>query len=150
MPALNSSTIAEMEVTASRFLYLAAILGTRLCAYDFFSSAVRRQLSALHRGIVQKTYPANLPPAAVGLGERLRQMIENNRKRSIKPTEKASAAIIRDALLHGWGAVFIPDSCGVKIAGGKWERKPFSYHAGRGSCGTLGLIALFRHLAIHH
>ncbi|KAF8278105.1 putative target of rapamycin (TOR) kinase 1 [Trypanosoma cruzi] len=48
-----------------------------------------------------------------------------NRKRIIKPTEKASAAIITDASLHGWGAVFIPDSGDVKIAGGKWERKPF-------------------------
>ncbi|PWV16043.1 putative target of rapamycin (TOR) kinase 1 [Trypanosoma cruzi] len=59
------------------------------------------------------------------LGERLRHTIENNRKRIIKPTEKASAAIITDASLHGWGAVFIPDSGDVKIAGGKWERKPF-------------------------
>ncbi|RNE98838.1 putative profilin, partial [Trypanosoma cruzi] len=50
---------------------------------------------------------------------------EYNRKRIIKPTEKASAAIITDASLHGWGAVFIPDSGDVKIAGGKWERKPF-------------------------
>ncbi|ESS61610.1 target of rapamycin (TOR) kinase 1 [Trypanosoma cruzi Dm28c] len=125
MPALNSLTIAEMEATASRFLYAAAILGTRLCDYYFFIKAVRRRLSALNRGIVQETSPANLPPAAVGLGERLRQMIENNRKRIINSTEKASAAIIADASLHGWGAVFIPDSGDVKIAGGKWEKKPF-------------------------
>ncbi|KAF8277310.1 hypothetical protein TcBrA4_0111690 [Trypanosoma cruzi] len=32
MPSLNPLTIAEMEVVASRFLYAAAILGTRLCA----------------------------------------------------------------------------------------------------------------------
>ncbi|RNC56917.1 putative mucin-associated surface protein (MASP), partial [Trypanosoma cruzi] len=102
MPALNSSTIAEMEVTASRLLYLAAILGTRLCDYHFFIKAVRRRLSALNRGIVQETSPANLPPSAVGLGERLRHIIGNNRKRIIKPTEKASAAIIADASLHGW------------------------------------------------
>ncbi|RNF13455.1 putative profilin, partial [Trypanosoma cruzi] len=50
---------------------------------------------------------------------------EHNCKRSIKPTEKASAAIITDASLHGWVAVFIPYPGGVKIAGGKWERKPF-------------------------
>ncbi|KAF8281172.1 putative target of rapamycin (TOR) kinase 1 [Trypanosoma cruzi] len=72
-----------------------------------------------------ETSPANLLPSAVGLGERLRHSIENNRKRNIKPTEKASAAIITDAALHGWGAVFIPYSGDVKIAGGKWERKPF-------------------------
>ncbi|RNF04699.1 serine/threonine protein phosphatase [Trypanosoma cruzi] len=58
-------------------------------------------------------------------GEGLRHTIENNRKRIIEPTEKASAAITRDASLHGWGAVFIPDSGGVKTAGWKWERKPF-------------------------
>ncbi|KAF5214758.1 hypothetical protein ECC02_012608 [Trypanosoma cruzi] len=125
MPAFNSLTIAEMEVMASRFLYTAAILGTRLCDYYFFIKAVRRRLSALNRGIVQETSPANLPPSAVGLGERLRHIIENNRKRIINPTEKASAAIITDASLHGWGAVFLPDSGDVKIAGGKWKRRPF-------------------------
>ncbi|PWV09922.1 putative target of rapamycin (TOR) kinase 1 [Trypanosoma cruzi] len=125
MPAPNSSTIAEMEVMASRFLYAAAILGRRLCAYYFLITAVRRRLSALNRGIVLETSPANLPPSAVGLGERLRHIIGNNRKRIIKLTERASAAIITDASLHGWGAVFIPDSGDVKIAGGKWEKKPF-------------------------
>ncbi|EKG01720.1 retrotransposon hot spot (RHS) protein, putative [Trypanosoma cruzi] len=114
-----------MEVMASRFLYAAAILCTRLCDCYFFINAVRRRLTALHQGIVQETSPANLPPSAVGLGERLRHIIENNRKRNIKPTEKASAAIITDASLHGWGAVFIPDSGDVKLAGGKWEGKPF-------------------------
>ncbi|KAF5221815.1 putative target of rapamycin (TOR) kinase 1 [Trypanosoma cruzi] len=101
MPALNSSTIAEMELMASRFLYAAAIFDTRLCDYYVFRKVVRRRLSALNRGIVQETSPANLPPSAVGLGERLRHIIENNRKRIIKPTEKASAAIIADASLHG-------------------------------------------------
>ncbi|RNF14725.1 target of rapamycin (TOR) kinase 1 [Trypanosoma cruzi] len=66
MPLLNSLTIAEMEVVASRFLYAAAILGTRLCDCYFFINAVRRRLSALDRGIVLETSPANLPPAAVG------------------------------------------------------------------------------------
>ncbi|RNC36310.1 target of rapamycin (TOR) kinase 1 [Trypanosoma cruzi] len=36
MSALNSSTIAEMKVTASRFLCAAAISGTRLCVYYLF------------------------------------------------------------------------------------------------------------------
>ncbi|RNC55224.1 rab1 small GTP-binding protein [Trypanosoma cruzi] len=150
MPALNSLTIAEMEVTASRFLYAAAILGTHLCDYHFFIKAVRRQLSAPNRGIVLETSPANLPPAAVGLGEGLRHIIENNRKRIIKPTEKASAAIIADASLQGWGTVIIPDPGDVKIAGGKVEEEAFSYHADRDTRGTLSPIVLFRHLAIHH
>ncbi|PWV05153.1 putative target of rapamycin (TOR) kinase 1 [Trypanosoma cruzi] len=125
MPALNSSTIAEMEVMASRFLYAAAIFGTRLCDYHFFIKAGRRRLSALHRRIVRETSPANLPPSAVGLDERLRHIIGNNRKRIIKPAEKASAAIIKDASLNGWGAVFVPDFGDVKIAGGKWKKKSF-------------------------
>ncbi|EKG00196.1 hypothetical protein TCSYLVIO_008875 [Trypanosoma cruzi] len=125
MPALNSSTIAGMEVMASRFLYAAAILCTRLCDYYFSIKAVRRRLSALNRGIVLEISTANLPSAVVGLGERLRHIIEDNRRRIIKPTEKASAALITDASLHGWGAVYIPDPGGVKIAGGKWKRKPF-------------------------
>ncbi|PWV16466.1 putative target of rapamycin (TOR) kinase 1 [Trypanosoma cruzi] len=125
MPALNSLTIAEMEVMASRFLCAATTFGRRLRDYYFFIKAVRRRLSALYRGIVLETPPANLPPSAVGLGERLRKMIGNNRKRNNKPTEKAPVAIITDASLHGRGAVFVPDSGDVKIAGGKWERKPF-------------------------
>ncbi|KAF8304455.1 putative target of rapamycin (TOR) kinase 1 [Trypanosoma cruzi] len=76
MPAVNSSTIAEMEVVASRFLYAAAILGTCLCVHCFLIKAVRRRLSALDRGIVQETSPTNLRPAAVGLGEGLRHIIE--------------------------------------------------------------------------
>ncbi|KAF8286817.1 hypothetical protein TcBrA4_0026040 [Trypanosoma cruzi] len=86
MPALNSSTVAEMEVMALRFLYAAAILGTRLCDYYFFIKAVRRRLSALNRGIVLETSLANVPSAAVGSGEGLRHIIENNRKRIIYPT----------------------------------------------------------------
>ncbi|ESS62152.1 protein kinase [Trypanosoma cruzi Dm28c] len=125
MPALNSLTIAEMEVVASRFLYAAAILGTRLCVHCFLIKAVRRRLSALNRGIVLETSPANVPSAAVGLGERLRHIIEYNRRRIINSTEKASAAITRDASLHGWGAVIIPDSSDVKLAGGDWKKKPF-------------------------
>ncbi|EKF38290.1 dynein heavy chain, putative [Trypanosoma cruzi marinkellei] len=103
MPALNYLTVAEMEFLASHFLYAAAILGTRLCDCYFFIKAVRRRLSALNRGIVLETFPANLPPSAVGLGERLRHMTENNCRRIIKSTEKASPAIITDAALHGWG-----------------------------------------------
>ncbi|EKF33552.1 hypothetical protein MOQ_002580 [Trypanosoma cruzi marinkellei] len=114
-----------MEVMASRFLWATAVLGTRSCDHYFFIKAVRRRLSALNRGIVLETSPANLPPSAVGLGERLRHMIENNCRRNIKPTEKVSAATVTDASLHGWGSVFTPDSGGVKIAGGEWERKPF-------------------------
>ncbi|ESS55717.1 rab1 small GTP-binding protein [Trypanosoma cruzi Dm28c] len=150
MPAVNSLTIAGMEVVASRFLYAAAILAHAFMRLFLFIKAVRRRLSALNRVIVQETSPANLPPAAVGLGERLRHIIGNNCKRIIEPTEKASAAIITDASLHGWRAVFIPDPGDVKLAGREMGEEAFSYYAGRGTRGTLSLIGLFRHLAIHH
>ncbi|RNC39036.1 putative ubiquitin-activating enzyme e1 [Trypanosoma cruzi] len=101
MSALNSLKISETEVMASRFLYVAAVLGTRLFDHYFFIKAVRRRLPAPNQGIVLGTSPANLPPAAVGLGERLRHIIGKNRKRIIKPTERASAAIITNASLHG-------------------------------------------------
>ncbi|KAF8287614.1 serine/threonine protein phosphatase [Trypanosoma cruzi] len=96
-----------------------------MCTTYFFIKAVRRRLSALNRRIVLETSPANVPPAAVGLGEGLRHVIENNHRRIIKPTEKASAAIIAEASLNEWGAVIIPDSGDVKISGGEWKRKPF-------------------------
>ncbi|PWV08521.1 putative target of rapamycin (TOR) kinase 1 [Trypanosoma cruzi] len=76
MPALNSLTIAGMGFMASRFLNAAAVLDTRFCDYRFFLKAVRRRLSALGRGILLETSPANLPPAAVGLGEGLQHIIE--------------------------------------------------------------------------
>ncbi|EKF30784.1 hypothetical protein MOQ_005394 [Trypanosoma cruzi marinkellei] len=106
MPALKYLAIAEMKVMPSRFLCAAAILGTRLCDYYFLIIAVRRRLSALNRGILLETSPTNIPPSAVGLSERLRRMIENNRKRIIKSIEKASGAIVTDASLQGWGAIF--------------------------------------------
>ncbi|PWU89965.1 putative target of rapamycin (TOR) kinase 1 [Trypanosoma cruzi] len=118
MPALKYLPIAGMEVLASRFLYAAAILGTRLCDYYFFIKAVRRRLSTLHQGIVLETSPANVPPAAVGLGERLRHTIENNRKRIINSTEMASAAIITDASLHGWGAFLFQTPATLKLPEG--------------------------------
>ncbi|PWU90300.1 putative target of rapamycin (TOR) kinase 1 [Trypanosoma cruzi] len=124
MPALKYLPIAGMEVLASRFLYAAAILCTRVFDYYLFIKAVRRRLSALHRGIVLETSPANVPPAAVGLGERLRHTIENNRKRIINSTEMVSAAIITDASLHGWGAFLFQTPATLKLPG-KWERKPF-------------------------
>ncbi|EKG00997.1 mucin-associated surface protein (MASP), putative [Trypanosoma cruzi] len=117
MPSLNPLTIAEMDVMASRFLCAAAILGMRLCDY-FFIKAARRRLSALHRGNVQETSPANLPPSAVGLGEGLQHIIGNNRKRIIKPTEKASSAIITDASLHGWEPFSIQTPATLKLPEG--------------------------------
>ncbi|RNF09005.1 protein kinase, putative,serine/threonine protein kinase, partial [Trypanosoma cruzi] len=46
-----------------------------------------------------------------------------------------------DASLHGWGAVFIPDPGGVKIAGGKWERKPFLIMQAEARAARLALSA---------
>ncbi|PWV04392.1 hypothetical protein C3747_153g65 [Trypanosoma cruzi] len=150
MPALNSLTIAEMEVVASRFLYLAAILGTRLCQYYFFIKAVRRRLSAVNRGIVLEKSPANVPPAAVGLGERLRHTIENTtvsessspRKRHRLPSSRTHRSMDGEQFLFQTSAT-------LKLPG-EMEEEAFSYHAGRGTSGTPSLIGLFRHLAIHH
>ncbi|EKG03002.1 retrotransposon hot spot (RHS) protein, putative [Trypanosoma cruzi] len=54
MPSLNSLTIAEKEVMASRLFYAAAVLGTRLCDCYFFIKAVRRRLSALDGGLCRR------------------------------------------------------------------------------------------------
>ncbi|PWV13358.1 putative target of rapamycin (TOR) kinase 1 [Trypanosoma cruzi] len=125
------------------FLYAASIFGTRLCAYYFFIKAVRRRLSAVNQGIVLETSPANLPPSVAGLGERLRHTIENNRKRIINPTEKASAAIIADASLQGSGAFFHSRLRRRHNCRKGMGEEAFSYHAGRGACGTLGPIGFF-------
>ncbi|PWV05235.1 hypothetical protein C3747_136g48 [Trypanosoma cruzi] len=150
MPALNSSTVAGMEVVASRFLYATAILCKRLCDYYFFIKAVRRRLSALHQGIVLETSTANVPSAAVGLGERLRHTIENTtvsessipRKRHRLPSSRMHRSMDGEPFLF-------QTSSTLKLPGEMGE-EAFSYHAGRGMCGTLSLIGLFRHLAIHH
>ncbi|PWV16804.1 putative target of rapamycin (TOR) kinase 1 [Trypanosoma cruzi] len=143
MPSLKYLTIAEMEVVASRFLYAAAILGTRLCACYFFIKAVRRRLSAVNRGIVQETSPTNLPPAAVGLGKRLRHSIGNitvsesssPRKRHRPPSSQMHCFVDGEPLLfHTPATLNLP---------GEMEEEAFSYHAGGGMRGTLGLIGLF-------
>ncbi|PWV19570.1 putative target of rapamycin (TOR) kinase 1 [Trypanosoma cruzi] len=139
-----------MEVVASRFLYAAAILGTRLCDYYFFIKAVRRRLSALYRGIVRETSPVNLLPSAVGLGERLRHSIENTivsessipRKRHRPPSSRMHRSMD--------GAPFLFQTLfTLKLSGGEWERKPFFIMQAEAR-GTLSLIGLFRHLAIPH
>ncbi|ESS59522.1 target of rapamycin (TOR) kinase 1 [Trypanosoma cruzi Dm28c] len=142
MPALNSSTIAEMEVMASRFLYAAAILCTRLCDCYFFIKAVRRRLSAIDRGIVQEKSPANLPPSAVGLGERLRHTIENTtvsessgpRKRHRPPSSRTHRSMDGEPFLFQTPATL---NCRREMG-----EEAFSYHAGRGTRGTLSLIGL--------
>ncbi|KAF8278921.1 hypothetical protein TcBrA4_0107880 [Trypanosoma cruzi] len=150
VPSLNSSIIAEMYVMASRFLYAAAILGTRLCDYYFFIKAVRRRLSALHQGIVQETSPANLPPAAVGLGEGLRHIIENiivsesssPRKRHRLPSSRMHRSMDGEPFSFQTPAT-------LKLRREMGE-EAFSYHAGRGARGTLSLIGPYRYLAIRH
>ncbi|RNF22203.1 target of rapamycin (TOR) kinase 1 [Trypanosoma cruzi] len=150
MPALNSLTIAGMEVVASRFLYAAAILCTRLCDYYFFSKEVRRRLSAPHRGIVLETSTANVPSVAVGLGERLRHMVGNivasesssPRRRHRPPSSRTHRSMDGEPFLFQTPATLkLPEEMGEEA---------FSYHAGRGTRGTISLIGLFRHLAIHH
>ncbi|KAF8275326.1 hypothetical protein TcBrA4_0138900 [Trypanosoma cruzi] len=148
MPVLNSLAVAEMEVVASRFLYAAAILGTRLFDYYFFIKAVRRRLSAFNRGIVQETSPANLPLSAIGLGERLRHSIENivvcgpssPPKRLLPQSPRMRRSVDGESFpFHTPAALKLPDEMGEEA---------FYYHAGRGTRGTLSLIGLFRHLAI--
>ncbi|KAF8285710.1 hypothetical protein TcYC6_0033100 [Trypanosoma cruzi] len=149
MPSLKYLTIAEMEVMASRFLYAAAILFRRLCDYYFFIKAVRRRLSAVNRGIVQETSPANVPPSAVGLGERLRHIIEkiivsgssSPRKRHPPPSSLMHRSVDGEPFSFQTPATLkSPEESG----------RAFSYHAGRGTRVTLSLIGLFRRLAIHH
>ncbi|PWV06833.1 hypothetical protein C3747_109g188 [Trypanosoma cruzi] len=143
MPALNSLTIAEMEATASRFLYAAAILCTRLCDYCFFTKAARRRLSTPNWGIVLKTSPANLPPSAVGLGERLRHTIENiivsesssPRKRHRLPSSRTRRSMDEGPFLfqtpatlklpegNGRGSVSL--SCRPRRARSAWPYRPF-------------------------
>ncbi|RNC56583.1 protein kinase [Trypanosoma cruzi] len=111
---------------ASRFLYAAAILGTHLCDYYFVIKAVRRQLPALNRGIVLETSLANLPPAAIGLGERLRHIIENiiasessgPRKRHRPPSSRMHRSMDGEPFLFQTPAT-------LKLPEGKWKRKPF-------------------------
>ncbi|EKG06756.1 RNA-binding protein, putative, partial [Trypanosoma cruzi] len=148
MPVLNSLAVAEVEVVASRFLYAAAVLGTRLFDYHFFIKVVRRRLSAFNRGIVQETSPANLPLSAIGLGERLRHIIENivvcgpssPPKRLLPQSSRMRRSVDGEPFpFHTPAALKLPDESG---------RGSLFYHAGRGTHGTLSLIGFFRHLAI--
>ncbi|ESS61348.1 hypothetical protein TCDM_11074 [Trypanosoma cruzi Dm28c] len=133
MSALKSLTIAEMEVMASHLLPAAAILRTRLCDYHFFIKGVRRRLSALNRGIVQEKSPANLPPAAVGLGEGLRHIIE------VTTVSESPIPRKRHRLPSSWmrrsmdgGPLLFQTPATLKLQEEMGE-EAFSYHAGRGA-----------------
>ncbi|PWU88676.1 putative target of rapamycin (TOR) kinase 1 [Trypanosoma cruzi] len=125
MPALNSLTIAAMEVMALAFctrlpffarVYANNTFLSRQCDDDY------RQLTGDCAGDV----PGEPSTRSGWFGrETTTHHREYNRRRMFKLREKASAAIITDASLHGWGAVFIPDSSNVKTAGGKWRRSSF-------------------------
>ncbi|KAF8276545.1 hypothetical protein TcYC6_0015240 [Trypanosoma cruzi] len=110
--------------------------------------ALRRRLSALGRGKVLETSPTKIPPAAVGLGERLRHIIEIYRNRIIESTERrrppssgTRRSMDGDRLHFRPGDVIMPEENGEEA---------FSHHAGRGARGTLSLIGLFHHPATHH
>ncbi|KAF8278864.1 putative target of rapamycin (TOR) kinase 1 [Trypanosoma cruzi] len=132
-----------MDVMASRFLYAATILGTRLCDHYFFIKAVRRRLSALHQGIVQETSPANLPPSAVGLGEGLRHIIENiivsesssPRKRHRLPSSRMHRSMDGEPFLFQTTAT-------LKLPGGSGKRKPFLIMQAEARAVRLALSAL--------
>ncbi|KAF8307897.1 putative target of rapamycin (TOR) kinase 1 [Trypanosoma cruzi] len=124
MPALNSSTIAGMEVVASRFYTRLAIFARVYATTTFLSRQCDDDCRTSPRDCAGDIHGE--PSAVSGwLWREIATHQEYNRRRIINSTEKASAAIITDASLHGWGAVFIPQSVEVKIAGGKWEKKPF-------------------------
>ncbi|PWV19989.1 putative target of rapamycin (TOR) kinase 1 [Trypanosoma cruzi] len=141
MPALNSLTIAEWRLWRYAFctrlpfcarVYATTTFSSRQCDGDY------PQLTADCAGDI----PGE---RSVGSGWFWRGLTthdqEYNSKRIIKPTEKALAAIITDASLHGWGAAFIPDSGDVKIAGEKWEKKPFLIMQAEARAVLLALLA---------
>ncbi|PWU84094.1 putative target of rapamycin (TOR) kinase 1 [Trypanosoma cruzi] len=110
----------EWRLWASRFLYAAAILCTRLCDYYFSIKAVRRRLSALHQGIVLETSTANLLPSAVGFGERLRH-IKNTivgessipRKRHRPPSSRMRRSMDGEPFLfHNQSKLKLPEENG--------------------------------------
>ncbi|RNC39839.1 putative mucin-associated surface protein (MASP) [Trypanosoma cruzi] len=119
MPSLKYLTIAEMEVVASRFLYASANFCSGVYLTTAFSS---RQCDDDYRhltGGLCWRHPRQNSVVSGWFGREITtQHREYNRKRIIEPTEKASAAIITNALFCGWGTVIIPYSGDVKIAGG--------------------------------
>ncbi|RNC42185.1 protein kinase [Trypanosoma cruzi] len=108
-----------------------------------FHQAVRRRVSALHQGIVQETFPANLPPSAVGLGERLRHTIENIIvSESSSPRKRHRLPSSRTRRSMDEGPFLFPTPATLKLPG-EMEEETFSHHAVRGTSGPLGLIGLF-------
>ncbi|PWU97668.1 putative target of rapamycin (TOR) kinase 1 [Trypanosoma cruzi] len=145
MPALNSLTIAEMEVTASRFLYLAAILGTRLCDYYFFIKAVRRRLSALNRGMERRTFHRQRSVWARDCNTSSRIIVgecSSPQKRHRPPSSRTHRSMDGEPFSFQTPETLkLPEENGGGV---------LFYHAGRGARGTLGPIGLFRRLATHH
>ncbi|KAF8288841.1 hypothetical protein TcYC6_0010680 [Trypanosoma cruzi] len=150
MPALNSLTIAEMEVMASRFLYAAAILGTQLCDHYFFIKAVRRRLSALNRGLCwrhpRRTFRRQRLVWARDCDTSMRIIVgepSSPPKRHRPPSSRMHRSM--DGEPFSFSRLRRRQNCRRKVG-----EEAFSYHAGRGARGALSLIGIFRHLAIHH
>ncbi|PWU90832.1 hypothetical protein C3747_355g8 [Trypanosoma cruzi] len=149
MPALISLTIAEVEVTASRFLYAAAILCTRLYDNYVFIKAVRRRLSALNRGLCRR-HPWRIFRRQRLVWERdydtcsriIVSETTSPQKRHRLPSPGMCCSMDGEPLsLHNQATLKFP---------GEGSGRSLFYHAGRCLRGTLSLVGLVRHPAIHH
>ncbi|KAF5215935.1 hypothetical protein ECC02_011332 [Trypanosoma cruzi] len=149
MPALNSSTIAEVEVMASRFWYAAAILGTRLCDYYLFIKAVRRRLSALNRELCwrhpRRTFRRQRLVWARDCNTSSRTIVSessNPLKRHLPPSSRMQRSMDGGPFLFQTPAT-------LKLPEEKWKRKRFLIMQAEARAVRLALSAFFRHLAIH-
>ncbi|PWV11511.1 hypothetical protein C3747_59g55 [Trypanosoma cruzi] len=148
MPALNSLT-AEVEFMASRFLYAAAILGTRLCDRHFSIKAVRRRLSAVNRRFCwrhpRRTFRRQRLVWARDYDTSMKIIVGETSsppKRRRPPSSRMHRFIVGEPFSFQTPAT-------LKLPEGNGGRNLFLSCRPRRAV-RLALSVFFRHLAIHH
>jgi hypothetical protein len=121
--ALNG-TFEQLESFIGKLLYAAAALAL---PWDDLYWAIkwwRRQLSALSRGVMSWSDPANPPRCVRRQIDRARSVAFANAPSKVQATAAPKAVLATDASLRGWGAVLLRVGHMPIAIGGAFETPP--------------------------
>ncbi|KAG8339904.1 putative serine/threonine protein phosphatase [Trypanosoma vivax] len=100
------------------------VRGGALLEHCFFLKAVRWRLSKHNGGLLQFNGAAGLHANAVRQDKRWLSSLLENKSSTPRRHRPASAALMTDASLYGWGALLLKGGGEVCVPGGVWDREP--------------------------
>lgn len=128
----NWKTIGQLETLMGRLIHASAVLQVRLPTYYWVIKSARRRIALLNRGLAKESDLVSVP---LNVERRLRAWIKTvseNTPVTPKPArdKPASATIITDASMKGWGALLMTEDGQMIAAGKPWEGPPPEINVG--------------------